>query len=220
MKHFINGYASTVAIILYFSGFWYLVEYFRFIGLTSVVHTLGLEQYALYSFSVVYELAVFSDPCASLRFFSVGVLLLLFLALPNWRIVLPPANPFRRALGRATLPLLPGVFRYVVVSLVFLIVMFDAAAATGRLHACQAIRSAKSITFFGLAPNAFHDPKYLDETRKEFMTLQDNAKLVEVWHDNEMVYAAARESDCANAPRIVYAIKRENFETTQTITVQ
>jgi len=62
VQEFSKIYLPILGIILAFSGFWYVKAYFSFFAMNEVIATLSFDYIAQFSFSVMFELLIFSDP--------------------------------------------------------------------------------------------------------------------------------------------------------------
>jgi hypothetical protein len=209
MQEFSKVYAPILAVILVFSGFWYIKAYFGFFAMNEVVPTLGVDYITQFSFSVVFELIGFSEPWLSVQFFAlIAFLVCLAYILPNAQINWEPANRFFRTSG---IPVAPFWLRLLLAAFVSFWWIFNAAHNIGKSHACLFLQGKSSIISSADAVSseeqysAFYQVFGFDPNANEANTKAP--RLIEVWRDSNFVYVVKGSRSCAETRTVLKANK-------------
>ena len=215
MERLARYYIPLLAIFLYFSGFYYISEYLRFLGITAGYRDFRLDQYIFFSFAVLYELFLF-------RYFSLSILLLplvgllvLVHRLPNYNINLghPKLRILHPVFGKNEVQIIPFLLRVTIVGLISFMFLFYASATIGKNHACERLNSSRStITLVGLKNHVDLKGHDIDKPFiKHFLAAHYNGRLTEVWRNSNFIYVGETITNCRTDPRHLYILDKDDF---------
>ena len=209
MERIAKYYIPLLAVFLYFAGFYYIAEYFRFFGITAGYREFRLDQYIFFSFAVVYELLVFNYGSLSVKLLLLIAFLFIVHALPNYCLDLGHSRLkcLRPLFAKRTVPLFPFVLRVAVGGLASFLFLFFASATIGKNHACERLSSSRAtVTLVGFDTNSIdHD------IRKHFSSAHEAGKLTEVWRTDDVIYLSETIRNCKDDPRILYVLGMDDF---------
>lgn len=209
-NEFVKVYLPIFGVVLYFSGFIYINEYFRFFGITGFYTNFSPIYLGFFSFSVFHELAWLKDIVSSIRFGVLVVLLFALYALPDLRLV-PPSGTMswlQRVIGASGVALMPVALRIAVAGVGTFLILFNVSGRIGYLHGCEKLSLGNSsIRIFGLNAKALSQKEKMN-----FEQLNVNGKLTEIWTDKNFVYVGQKIDDCDSDARTTFRLNHEQYD--------
>lgn len=210
VEQFLKIYLPSFAVLLYFSGFHYINEYYRFFGLIGFYKNFTALEFGFFSFGVFRELLIFVDLESSIRSFLLIIFLLTLYFLPNLHASIPltPRWLVGANARSAAVPLLPAPVRVAIALISSFLVLFNVSGRIGDLHGCEKLRDSRSsieIHGLNLSPMSAEQQEF-------FKRLQKNGELVELWSTDKFLYVGKRIRNCAIQNRTTFKFGVEDFK--------
>ena len=193
-------YIPLLLAIIYFSGFNYINEFYRFFGLVGIYREFSLAEFAINAYFVVKELLLFSYFWASTLFFAFLICVLLVIVLPKYQYNFPnPTNLLYEKLhGQAVFS---AFGRLIFLLLLAFYVMNECSRLVGAGHGCVKLSKSRStINLVGYG-DLKRKPNEIDEEAQKILTqdlkhLLGSNKMIEVWADDKFVFLSKKTNEC------------------------
>ncbi|MDB4222927.1 hypothetical protein N9850_04080 [Granulosicoccus sp.] len=197
---FLKIYVPLLLGIIYFAGFNYVNEFYRFFGLVGIYREFTLAEFAINAYFVVKELLLFSYPVASVIFFTFIIIAAVMISIPNYRFSFPASSGYMQSTlhGRSVFPALA---RFLLLLLFAFYVMNECSRLVGSGHGCVKLsKSTSVINLVGYGDLKSANNSLSEDLRelftKELAALISSDKMIEVWANDEFIFLSQKTKNC------------------------
>ena len=206
MQEFARGYVLILAIVIGFSGFWYVRSFLYFFGMGEVLLEVDIQYVSQFSFAVLREILTSFDEILTTSFLILAAsLIFLFLTIYDVNIL---GKLAKRFFNIESIPSLPSGISIAIYASLLLVFMHKEAEHIGRVHACNLIK--------GNVVNA--STVEIPGHQEEVLTLFGHDKnsgtsppvIFEVWRNPSYIYLAKKTDNC-DGHRMVVKVASSEF---------
>lgn len=194
-------YSAIVAAVLYFVGFVYINDFFRYLGMIGAYTQFTALFLGFFAVRVFRYIIMFESPS---RTFVLLILVAAYLILyiPT-RLVFVGRLPI---FGAVTIPLVPPTLLHLIGSIALLVFLYDTASSVGSSDGCAKLTSGiEAAVVIGIDNSLSSDPAVID-----FKKIQDLGRIVFLWKDDNFTYFGQRIEGCSQE-RETWTMRNDSY---------